>query len=194
MSKKKKADSEFVPKVIEDDGGDEPNFFACIPHQIEADWDEKWGPLLEGFPLNILYVGITNNKQESSATPSPSTTSEPEVEDYYPEDETCFVIVGGIRPKKQEKERLPTRTKRPSVEVCYWPDLATFHEDSEHKEMWYFTKPNNRYWIRVVFDRKTGRWQTEKYKGDTLVRSAFGSTSDQTMLRTTMGGPEPEER
>jgi hypothetical protein len=79
-------------------------------------------------------------------------------------------------------------------EPVYWPDLATFHEDSEHKEMWYFTKPNNGYWIRVVLDRKTGRWRTEKYKGDTLVRSAFGPTFDGAMIHTTMGGPEPDER
>ena len=32
------------------------DFIACVPHQIEADWDEKWGPLLAGFPLNIVYA------------------------------------------------------------------------------------------------------------------------------------------
>jgi hypothetical protein len=32
------------------------SFIASIPHQIEAEWDEKWGPLLAGFPLNIVYA------------------------------------------------------------------------------------------------------------------------------------------
>jgi hypothetical protein len=32
------------------------DFIACVPHQIEAEWDEKWGPLLAGFPLNIVYA------------------------------------------------------------------------------------------------------------------------------------------
>jgi hypothetical protein len=32
------------------------DFVACVPHQIEADWDEKWGPLLAGFPVNIMYA------------------------------------------------------------------------------------------------------------------------------------------
>jgi hypothetical protein len=32
------------------------DFIACVPHQIEADWHEKWGPLLAGFPLNIVYA------------------------------------------------------------------------------------------------------------------------------------------
>jgi hypothetical protein len=31
-------------------------FIAMIPFQIEADWDEYWGPLLAGFPHNIKYV------------------------------------------------------------------------------------------------------------------------------------------
>jgi len=75
-------------------------------------WDEKWGPLLEGFPLNILYAGITNNAQASPASTSPNTTFEPEVIDYCPEDETRIVIVGGIHPQKNStlKKRLPTST------------------------------------------------------------------------------------
>jgi len=39
VSKRKKAEPEFVPKVIEDSSGE--GFVAFIPHQIEADWDEK---------------------------------------------------------------------------------------------------------------------------------------------------------
>jgi len=118
VSKSRKAQPEFVPKVIEADDGDD--FVAFIPQQIGSDWHEKWGPLLEGFPLNILYAGITNKTQESSApsSPSPNTTFEPEVIDYYPEDETCFGIVGGIKPRKKPgspKKWLPTGTRRPSV-------------------------------------------------------------------------------
>jgi hypothetical protein len=37
---------ELEPEVIEEDGGDDPHSFAFIPQQIEADWHEKWGPLL----------------------------------------------------------------------------------------------------------------------------------------------------
>jgi hypothetical protein len=149
VSKKKKASPEFVPKVIEDDGGDEPNLFAFIPHQIEADWDDKYGPLLEGFPLNILYGGITTD----------------------------------------------ARTKKQSiVDVCYWPAPATFHEHSERKEMCYFPNLANDYFVRVIFEKRMNEWQTEKYKGDTLVRSAFGPTFDKVMINTTMGGPEPDER
>jgi len=54
---------ELKPEVIEEDGGDDPHSFAFIPQQIEADWHEKWGPLLEGFPLNILFAAIRNDAQ-----------------------------------------------------------------------------------------------------------------------------------
>ena len=118
------------------------------PQQIEADGHEEWGPLLEGFPLNILYGGITTD----------------------------------------------ARTKKQSiVDVCYWPALATFHEDSERKEMYYFSNLPNDYFVRVIFEKKTGEWQTQKFRGEKLIRSAFGSTFRGAMLHTTMGGPEPDE-
>ena len=148
MSTRKKLDPELKREVIEEDWGDDPHSFAFIPQQIEADWHEKWGPLLEGFPLNILFAAIRNDAQ----------------------------------------------TGQQSVaEVCYSPDLATFREDSERKELCYFTKPMNAYFVRVIFETKTGRWQTEKYKGETVIRSALGSTFDQVMLHTTMDAPELDE-
>jgi hypothetical protein len=119
------------------------DFFAFIPHQIEADWDEKYGPLLQEFPLNILFAGIKTE--------------------------------GGT-----EKQSL--------VDVCYVPALETFREDSQRKQVCYFTKPKNGFFIRVIFEKDKGRWQTKKFKGDKLVRSAFGSTFDTAMLHTTMGG------
>jgi hypothetical protein len=39
-------------------GSSHVKFLGCIPHQIEADWDDKWGPLLAGFPLNIQYAAV----------------------------------------------------------------------------------------------------------------------------------------
>jgi len=112
---------ELEPEVIEEDGGDDPHSFAFIPQQIEADWHEKWGPLLEGFPLNILFAAIRNDAQTGQQS---------------------------------------------VVEVCYWPDLATFREDSERKELCYFAKPMNAYFVRVIFETKTGRWQTGASRSD----------------------------
>lgn len=142
---KKKADPEFVPEVIEDDG---PGFIAAfVPDQIEA--RDNYGPFLIGFPLNILFGGITNDAQ-----------------------------TGG----------------QSLVSVCYEPVPETFRESSKRKEMCYFTKPKNGYFVRVIFEKSAGQWRTEKFKGKKLIRSAFGSTFDGAMIHTTMGGPEPDER
>ena len=80
------------------------------------------------------------------------------------------------------------------VDVCYWPAPETFQEDSQRKEMCYFTKPKNGYFIRVIFEKTAGEWRTEKSKGKKLIRSAFASTFDKAMMHTTMDGPEPDER
>src|SRR6201987_4879737 len=39
------------------------DFIACVPHQIEAEWHEKWGPLLAGFPVNIVYAQTAESDQ-----------------------------------------------------------------------------------------------------------------------------------
>jgi hypothetical protein len=80
------------------------------------------------------------------------------------------------------------------VDVCYEPAPETFREDSRQKALRYFTKRKNGYSIRVTFEKGTGGWGTEKFKGKKLVRSAEGSTFEQTMIHTTMDGPEPDER
>ena len=42
------------------------SFIACVPHQIEADWDEKWGPPLAGFPINIMYACVQRAESDQS--------------------------------------------------------------------------------------------------------------------------------
>ena len=42
------------------------DFIACVPHKIEADWDEKWGPLLVGFPVNIVYAQKAESDQNKT--------------------------------------------------------------------------------------------------------------------------------
>jgi hypothetical protein len=89
---------------------------------------------------------------------------------------------------------LDTQTGQKSlVHVCYEPAPETYRENSCRKEMRYFTTPGNGFFIRVVFDKKTGEWQTQKFKGEQLIRCAFGSTLDEAMIHTTIDGPEPDE-
>jgi hypothetical protein len=42
------------------------DFIACVPQQIEAGWHEKWGPLLAGFPLNIMYACVQRAESDQS--------------------------------------------------------------------------------------------------------------------------------
>ena len=42
------------------------DFIACVPQKIEADWHEKWGPLLAEFPLNIVYACVQRAESDQS--------------------------------------------------------------------------------------------------------------------------------
>jgi len=59
--------------------------------------------------------------------------------------------------------------------------------------MSYVTKPKNGYSIRVIFEKATGQWRTEKFKGNELIQATFGSTFEQAMIHTTMSGLEAAE-
>ncbi len=37
----------------------------ALPYQIEADWDKKYAPVLAGFPVELVYVGVRPRKDRS---------------------------------------------------------------------------------------------------------------------------------
>jgi hypothetical protein len=55
------------------------SFIACIPHEIEADWDKKWGPLLAGFPLNIVYTFVPRESKYSEMLAIITASYEPDL-------------------------------------------------------------------------------------------------------------------
>jgi len=55
------------------------SFIACVPQQIEADWDEKWGPLLAGFPLNIVYASAQSAESDQSKMLGITSCYEPDL-------------------------------------------------------------------------------------------------------------------
>ena len=55
------------------------DFIACVPHQIEADWDEKWGPLLAGFPINIMYACVQRAESDQSKMLGITASYEPDL-------------------------------------------------------------------------------------------------------------------
>jgi hypothetical protein len=79
------------------------------------------------------------------------------------------------------------------VNVCYWPAPDTFRDNAQRKEMHYYPEPSNDYFILVTFDKKSGHWRTEKFKGKNLIQTAFGQDFEETMIHTTMTGLQPEE-
>jgi hypothetical protein len=42
------------------------DFIACVPQKIKADWHEKWGPLLAGLPVNIMYACVQRAESDQS--------------------------------------------------------------------------------------------------------------------------------
>lgn len=44
-----------------------PVFLMNVPHQIQADWDSDFAPVLAGFPVNILYSGIRQTQSGNDA-------------------------------------------------------------------------------------------------------------------------------
>ncbi len=52
------------------------DFIACIPHQIQADWDAKYAPLLAGFPLNLMFIRIRKPKNGEGALQTVSSLYE----------------------------------------------------------------------------------------------------------------------
>jgi hypothetical protein len=81
----------------------------------------------------------------------------------------------------------------PPQAVTYWFDPGTFREDSDHREMCYFTKQRNGHHVRVIYNKDRGNWQTEKFRGDKRICLAAGPTFDKAMLQTTMVGAESDE-
>ena len=52
------------------------DFIACIPHEIQADWDAKYAPLLAGFPLNLMFIGTRKPKNGKGPIQSVSSLYE----------------------------------------------------------------------------------------------------------------------
>ena len=55
------------------------DFIACVPHQIEAEWHEKWGPLLSGFPINITYACVQKAESDQSKMLGITASYEPDL-------------------------------------------------------------------------------------------------------------------
>src|SRR5579862_7638640 len=55
------------------------SFIACVPQQIEPDWHEKWGSLLAGFPVNIMYACVQRAESDQSEMLGVTASYEPDL-------------------------------------------------------------------------------------------------------------------
>jgi hypothetical protein len=81
---------QFEKEITMSQPSNATGFVAFIPKQIDPSRDEKYGPLLTGFPLNLAYARARNSNAGSNLEP-----------------------------------------------VIYWPDLSTYREDFDYREMCY---------------------------------------------------------
>ena len=64
------------------------DFIACIPHEIEADWHEKWGPLLAGFPVNIMYACVQRAESDQTKMLGITACYEPDLATFRETEKT----------------------------------------------------------------------------------------------------------
>jgi hypothetical protein len=142
---------------------------ANIPRRITL--EHGYGEELIGFPLNLLYAALV--------PPLPASVTQ-----------ELLARMVAFDPEQLLAEENLRRCVRA---VSYRPDPATFIEDADTKQMMYYPTWPSQFSVCVVFDKKLNRWRTFKYRGDKLIRQAFGPTFRNAMLHTTFGGPESDE-
>ena len=77
--------------------------------------------------------------------------------------------------------------------ACYWFDPGTYREDEATRELWYVAHEESPYRVSVRHHKRSGTWETGKYRGDDLVASAEGPDFEHAMLQTTLVGLAADE-
>jgi hypothetical protein len=74
------------------------------------------------------------------------------------------------------------------LQLDYWPDLTTFTEDFETRQMMYYPPSAHSFSICVLFNKQSGTWETVKYCDDVVFQHSTGDTFEAVMLRTVESG------
>jgi len=77
--------------------------------------------------------------------------------------------------------------------ACYWFDPRTYREDDEIREMRYRPRERSPYHVRIVVRKRTGAWETFKYRDDVLVFQSSGPEFRGVMIATTAVGLRSDE-
>ena len=93
----------------------------------------------------------------------------------------------GVRPRNDE-------TRKPIVvKARYSFDPATFFETGSTKEMKYLSRLASDFYVDVVWNKLTKRWQTFKCEGNRLLFYAAGADFEKAMRDTLAVGLQPDE-
>lgn len=82
----------------------------------------------------------------------------------------------------------------PAVAACtYWFAPDTYAEDPGRREMWYRPRHASPYRVCVAYDKRAARWETLKYRAETVVAIAEACSYDLVMQQTTLVGLAADE-
>jgi hypothetical protein len=120
-----------------------------LPCRIQPFWDEMYSPVLVGFPVQLVYVGV--------------------------------------RPRNDDTQKLIVMKSRYSF------DPATFFETSKGKEMRYQSQLSSAFYVDVLWEKSSRRWETFKCQGNELLFHAKGKDFELAMKNTLAAGLHPDE-
>lgn len=116
-------------------------------------------PVSQKKEFSVKFVGFVPNQIELADNYGPRLVGLP-----------FNILFAGILKNKRTREQS-------LVNACYWPAPDTFREKSTRKEMCYFTKPPNDFFVRVVFEKKpaSGKQKNLRAKISSRLRKVLHS-------------------
>ncbi len=90
----------------------------------------------------------------------------------------------------------PPRTAdaMPSVSgSVYVPDVSSYREDDETRELRYLPREESPYSVRVVYEKATGWWAVFKLRGTAIVATSRGADFRSAMTHATLVGIAEDE-
>lgn len=143
--------------------------FGNVPRRIRP--GESVDPRLVGFPVNLLYSQIADPETDIETA------------------KFLLMMCAFDQAKLLGDKQLCSKVRA----VWYYPDPSSYIEDEHQQQMRYKSRKMGEYSITVVWNKDQSRWETRKYKGNELVRFAFGEDFNSAMRQTTALGPQVDE-
>jgi hypothetical protein len=99
----------------------------------------------------------------------------------------CECVFVGVRPRNDDTQKLIV------VKSRYSFDPATFFETSDGKEMRYQSQLSSVFYVDVLCEKSSWRWETFKCEGNQVLFHATGKDFEQAITNTLAAGLHPDE-